>query len=103
MAHEAADFDATLAAAAGDDPALLEELRAAFAESLTQQVDLLRRARCDGNWEVAALRLKGLGSSFRAPDLVALADEALDGAPGEPSVIRKLTALCDRFAARRDG
>ena len=103
MAHEAADFDATLAAAAGEDLALLEELRLAFVESLTQQVDLLRRSRCDGNWEVAALRLKGLGSSFRAPELVKLANDALDGAPGEPAVIRKLAALCDRFAARQLG
>jgi len=103
MAHEAADFDATLAAAAGEDLALLEELRAAFVESLTQQVDLLRRARCDGNWEVAALRLKGLGSSFRAPELIVLAEEALGGAPGEPGVLRKLAALCDRFAARKPG
>ncbi len=102
MAHEAADFDATLAAAAGNDPALLEELRAAFVESLTQQVDLLRRSRCDGNWEVAAQRLKSLGSSFRAPELVELADQALDGAPGESAVLRKLAALCDRFAARHD-
>lgn len=100
MAHEAADFDATLAAAAGEDQALLAELRAAFLESVTQQVDLLRRSRCDGNWKVAALRLKGLGSSFHAPDLVKLAEDALDGAPGEPAVIRKLVALCDRFAAR---
>src|SRR5688500_18763897 len=101
MAHEAADFDATLAAAAGEDRALLEELRMAFVESLTQQVDLLRRSRCDGNWEMAALRLKGLGSSFHAPELVELAEQALDGAPGEPAVIRKLAALCDRFTARR--
>lgn len=101
MAHEPADFDATLAAAAGDDPALLDDLRAAFVESLAQQIDWLGRARCDGNWEVAALRLKGLGSSFHAPELVALAQDALDGAPGEPAVLRKLTALCDRFAARR--
>ena len=101
MAHQAASFDTTLAAAAGDDRELLEELRAAFVESLTQQVDLLRRARCDGNWEIAALRLKGLGTSFHAPELVELADAALDGAPGEPAVIRKLGALCERFAARR--
>ena len=100
MAHEAAAFDATLAAAAGEDRALLEELRAAFLESLTHQIDLIGRARCDGNWEVAALRLKGLGSSFHAPDLVELADEALDGAPGDPAVIRKLTALSARFGAR---
>ena len=103
MAHEAGDFDATLVAAAGEDLALREELRAAFVESLTQQIDLLRRSRCDGNWEVAAQRLKSLGSSFRAPELVELAEDALDGAPGEPAVLRKLAALCNRFAARRDG
>lgn len=100
MAHEAADFDTTLAAAAGEDLALLAELRAAFSESLVQQVDLLSRARCDGNWEVAALRLKDLGASFHSLELVELAQSALDGAPGEPAVIRKLGALCDQFAAR---
>jgi hypothetical protein len=103
MAHEAGEFDATLAAAAGEDSALLEELRAAFVESMTQQIDLLRRSRCDGNWLVAAQRLKSLGSSFRAPELVELANEALDGAPGEPAVLRKLAVVCDRFAARHDG
>ena len=103
MAHEAADFDTALAAAAGDDLALLAELRAAFLESLAQQIDLLRRARCDGNWEVAAQRLKSLGSSFHAPELVKLAQEALDSAPGDPAVIRKLGSLHERFAARHTG
>lgn len=98
MAHEAGEFDATLAAAAGDDPALLLELRAAFVDSLTQQVDLLRRARCDGNWHVAAMRLRGLGASFRAPELVRLADQALAGAPGEPGVLRRFDRLCADFA-----
>lgn len=100
MADAAGTFDATLAAAAGQDPALLAELRVAFVESLTQQVDLLRRARCDGNWEVAAQRLKGLGASFHAPELVTLAEEALASAPGEPVVVRKLDRLCTEFAAR---
>jgi len=97
MAHEAGEFDATLAAAAGEDADLLRELRAVFVESLTQQIDLLRRARCDGNWEVAAMRLKGLGASFHAPELVRLAQQALDGAPGEPGVLRKLDLLCAEF------
>ena len=100
MAHESGEFDATLAAAAGDDRAWLSELRTAFLESVNQQIDLLSRARCDGNWEVAALRLKGLGSSFHSPELVKLAQEALEGAPGDPSVIRKLNALSTRFTAR---
>jgi|SRR5688572_20278809 HPt (histidine-containing phosphotransfer) domain-containing protein len=97
MAHEAGEFDATLAAAAGEDGALLRELRAAFIDSLTQQVDLLRRARCDGNWQVAAMRLRGLGASFHAPELVRLADQALEGAPGEPGVLRRLDRLCAEF------
>jgi len=103
MAYDAGSFDATLAAAAGDDPELLAQLRAGFVESLAHQLDLLKRSRCDGNWEVAAQRLKGLGASFHAPELVRLADEALDGAPGEPSVVRKLDRLCAEFVASQQG
>jgi len=103
MAYDAGSFDATLAAAAGDDPELLAQLRAGFIESLGVQVDLLRRARCDGNWEVAAQRLKGLGASFHTTELVRLADEALDSAPGEPTVLRKLDRLCADFIASQQG
>jgi hypothetical protein len=34
--------------------------------------------------------LKGLAASFGAMRLMALADEASEGAPGDPAVIRKL-------------
>jgi hypothetical protein len=100
MAFATGELDATLAAAAGEDPVLFAELRAVFAESLARQIDLLRRARCDGNWAVAAMRLKGLGASFHASDLVRLAEEALDSAPGEPMVIRKLERLAGDFPIR---
>jgi len=99
MAYENGALDATLAAAAGDDPELLAELRKAFAESLEIQLDLLRRSRCDGNWNVAAMRLKGLAASFHAEGLIVLAEEALDSAPGEPVVIRKLERFLTDFAA----
>lgn len=99
MAYESGALDATLAAAAGDDPALLAELRMAFVESLETQLDLLKRARCDGNWTVAAMRLKGLAASFHAEGLIGLAEEALDSAPGEPVVIRKLERFVKEFAA----
>ena len=79
--------------------ALLAELRAAFRESLCQQVDRLGRARCDGNWEVAAMRLKGLAASFHVDPLIVLADEALAAAPGDPVVLRKFRAALDEFAA----
>ncbi|MDT0507978.1 Hpt domain-containing protein [Novosphingobium sp. MMS21-SN21R] len=90
MAYEGGSLDANLAAAAGHDPELVRELRAAFIESAERQVDLLGRSRCDGNWQVAAMRLKGLAASFHAEGLLALAEEALDSAPGDPLVLRRL-------------
>ncbi|MFV0645094.1 MAG: Hpt domain-containing protein [Sphingomonadaceae bacterium] len=99
MAYENGDLDATLAAAAGDDPALMKELRAAFAESLAHQLDLLERARCDANWNVAAMRLKGLAAGFHANGLIALAEEAISGAPGDPVVLRRITAYLAEFQA----
>lgn len=99
MAYEVGAFDATLAAVAGDDPTLLAELRNAFIESLDRQIDLLRRSRCDGNWRVAAMRLKGLAASFNVGPLMVLAEQALDAAPGDPVVIRRLHALLSEFSA----
>ena len=51
MSMEYGAFNTALTAAAGDDPALIAELRAAFIESATRQVDLLSRSRCDANWQ----------------------------------------------------
>lgn len=99
MAYEAGALDATLAAAAGTDPALFVELRQAFSDSASRQLDLMRRARCDGNWQMAALRLKGLAASFHAETLIDLAEEALEGAPGDPSVLRRISRFIDDFSA----
>jgi hypothetical protein len=99
MAYEQGAFDATLAAAAGEDPALAAELRAAFAESLTRHLDLLKRARCDANWAMAAHRLKGLAAGFHAGELIDLADEAIVAAPGEPTVVRRIERFRERFVA----
>lgn len=98
MAYENGALDATLAAAAGDDAALIHELRGAFLESAMKQLDLLRRSRCDGNWNVAAMRLKGLAASFHAEELQSAAQAALDAAPGEPAAIREIEAVLARFA-----
>ncbi len=83
-------FDTALKAAAGDDTALIAELRASFVDSAKRQISLLSRSRCDANWQYTSWRLKGLAASFGATLLMALADEASDGAPGDPAVIRKL-------------
>lgn len=99
MAYEQGAFDATLAAAAGEDPELLAELRGAFRDSLDRHLDLLKRARCDGNWTVAAQRLKGLAAGFHVAELIGLADEAIEGAPGEPGVLRQIEQFRNRFVA----
>jgi len=100
MAYEAGTLDQTIAAAAGDDPALFAELKAAFAESVWRQIDLLGRARCDANWTMAGQRLKSIAAGFHATALIALADEAIAGAPGDPLVLRRLQQFHREFTAR---
>jgi HPt (histidine-containing phosphotransfer) domain-containing protein len=99
MAYEAGALDATLAAAAGDDAQLFSELRLAFIESLARQVDLLDRARCDGNWQITAMRIKGLAASFHADPLLVLAEEALEAAPGDPVAVRRIKTFLDDYSA----
>ena len=83
-------FDTALKAAAGDDAALAVELRASFVESVQRQISLLSRSRCDANWQYTCWRLKGIAASFGASKLIELSNEAEDGAPGDPAVIRKM-------------
>ena len=98
MAFDPGALNASLAAAVGSDPQLMAELKTAFIESVARQLDLLGRARCDANWGIAAARLKSVAASFGALGLIALADEALDGAPGDPVVLRKIGVALDEFS-----
>jgi HPt (histidine-containing phosphotransfer) domain-containing protein len=98
MAYDPGTLNASLAAAVGSDSALMAELRSAFLESAARQLDLMGRARCDANWIIAASRLKSVAASFNVSGLVRLADEALDGAPGDPAVLKKITDALDEFA-----
>ncbi|GEO00732.1 hypothetical protein NSE01_25640 [Novosphingobium sediminis] len=95
MAYLGDAIDAHLAAATGDNTELFREIRAAFVEGARRQLDLLGRARCDGNWAMAAQRLKSLAATFHAEELIALADKALQGAPGEPGVLRAIASALD--------
>lgn len=97
MAYDPGAFDAALAAAVGDDPALIADLRAAFVESALRQADLLRRARCDANWRMAAWRLKGIAGSFGALRLMEAAEEAAEAAPGDPVALRKVKRAIAAF------
>lgn len=98
MVYDPGALNASLAAAVGSDPELVAELRAAFVESAARQADLMGRARCDANWTIAAARLKSLAASFGAVGLLQLADEAIEGAPGDPVVLRKIRQSLEDFA-----
>lgn len=99
MVYDPGALNASLAAAVGNDPVLMAELREAFVESVARQLDLMGRSRCDANWELSASRLKSVAASFGAVGMIKLADEALDGAPGDPVVLRKLGLAVEDFAS----
>ena len=97
MAYDPGALIASLAAAVGNDGELVDELRAAFLESAARQHDLMGRSRCDANWVISASRLKSVAASFNVTGLVSLADEALEGAPGDPVILRKIGQALEAF------
>jgi hypothetical protein len=97
MVYDPGALNASLAAAVGHDSLLMGELRLAFLESAERQRDLMSRSRCDANWRLASARLGSLAASFGAVGLMELADEALQGAPGDPVVLRAIGAAIDDF------
>lgn len=97
MAYDPGAIDATLAAAVGDSPALIAELRGAFLESVLRVVARLETATEAGAWRAAAGRLKGLAASFGAVRLMALADEVATAPPGDKAVLKRLRGAVARL------
>ena len=97
MAYDHGALNASLSAAVGNDSALMDELRDAFLDSAARQHDLMGRSRCDANWIIAASRLKSVAASFNLTGLVLLANEALEGAPGDPVILRKIGNAIESF------
>lgn len=95
MSFDSGSLDHTLHAVVGDDPALALDLRNAFSQSARDLADLMRRARCDANWCVAALRLKGLSATFGVIPLIRLAEDAMAGVPGDPAILRQIHDTID--------
>jgi len=98
MSFDSGPLDRYLNAAVGDDPAMTLDLRNAFTGSARDLSDLMRRARCDANWNVAALRLKGLAATFGIIPLIQLAEAAMAGAPGDPAILREINQAIDAIA-----
>lgn len=97
MAYDPGAIDATLAAAVGDEPVLIAELRDAFLESARRSLQTLNAAKDLSDWQSAAFRLKGLAASFGAVRLMALASEAAALPVHETAILRKLARAIDRL------
>lgn len=96
MAYDPGAIDATLAAAVGDEPALIAELRIAFVDSAERAIATIEAAADEAGWRLGAARLKGLAASFGAIRLMALASDAAE-TPHDPEVLRKLKRAVARL------
>ncbi|PZO88121.1 MAG: Hpt domain-containing protein [Sphingomonas sanxanigenens] len=96
MAYDPGALETALAAAVGDDPALIVELRRAFLESARLHLDSLRAAATTNEWQESAYRLKGLAASFGATALMDAADAAAEEVAGTQAALR----LAERALAR---
>lgn len=97
MAYDPGAIDATLAAAVGDEPALIAELREAFLEGVRRNLEAMKSAENADAWAAAALRLKGLAASFGAVRLMAAASEAANGQAHDSAVLRRLHRAFERM------
>jgi len=98
MAYDPGAIDAALAAAVGDEPVLIAELRVAFQESAERALEALELATDDGAWRTAAWRLKGLAASFGAVRLMEAAQVAADADRDDPLTLDRLRGQLDRLA-----
>lgn len=97
MAYDPGAIDATLAAAVGDDPVLVQELRLAFRNSATHALGAMRLAETTQQWRDAALRLRSVSASFGALRLMGLADIAAGSVLGDALSLKRIAAAIDRL------
>lgn len=97
MAYDPGAIDATLAAAVGDEPGLIAELRIAFVESAERALTAMTLATEVEEWRVAAWRLKGLAASFGAIRLMALVTKVAEGDPRDAEGLKTLRRAISRL------
>ena len=98
MEHDPRAIEAALAAAVGDEPGLIAELRLAFHDSAGRTLASLEEAADESAWREAAWRLKGLAASFGAMPLMILASAAADQPAGDAATVAKLRRALERLA-----
>ena len=97
MAYDPGAIEATLAAAVGDDPGLIAELRIALVDSAERALAQMEAADTGDAWGAAAWRLRGLAASFGAVRLMALATEAATAGAPDPVLLGKLKRVVSRL------
>jgi hypothetical protein len=96
MAYDPGAIDAALAAAVGDEPGLIAELRGAFLDSAARALHALEAAVDNDAWRAAAWRLKGLAASFGAVRLMTLATDAAE-APLDADMLKRVRRAIERL------
>lgn len=97
MAYDPGAIDSALAAAVGDDPTLIAELRLAFVESAERALVQVTEAADAVAWEDGLARMRGLAASFGAVRLAAAAHDAAAAEPGDASALKQLRRLVARL------
>lgn len=97
MTFDPGAISSTLAAAVGDEPALIAELKVAFVDSAQRILVALAAAPDEAGWLAAASRLKGLSASFGAVRLMTLAEQAERAGGPDAALLRKLTRTIARL------
>ena len=90
MAYDPGALEAALAAAVGDEPSLIAELRGAFLASATGHLAALSRAGSVQEWRSAATRLHSLAASFGAIRLMDVATQAAQSDGIDPALLRRI-------------
>ncbi len=94
MSRPTGSLTDAIAAAVGDSPILIEELRHAFVEALERQLAALEKATTAEAWANAAHRLRGLAASFGADSVMDAAADAVHCRPGDRQVIARIRKAC---------
>lgn len=94
MSLDPGHLNEALAAAVGDSPTLIAELRDAFVQSLVRQLEALETARTADAWIDAAHRLRGLAASFGADEVMDAAADAVHCRPGDRIALERMRQAC---------
>ncbi|MGE7204743.1 Hpt domain-containing protein [Sphingomonas sp. NPDC019816] len=97
MTYERGTIDSALAAVAGDEPAVIQDLRIAFVDSATRALEAMHLAHEGPEWREAALRLKGLAASVNALPLMTLASQAADREAADAALLDRIGEVVARL------